>query len=178
VSTKPEQTNKQTNKQTTPLPTPEKIQFRHAYSPRYRVSIAFPGKGRTKQEFKEESDINVIMARYMRTGHLDNVTTRLPQFVDLEGGDFYQAMQIVAESKSLFQELPSHIRTRFENDPGKFLDFVHDPENRSEMAEMGLLRDGADSGTPTPTQAAPTQPAPVPATPGATTTAAQAAAGT
>lgn len=159
--------DKQTNTQTqTNMPhSTNKIQFRHAYSPRYRSSISFTGKGRTKQEFKDESDINQIMARYMRTGNLDNVTTRLPQFVDVDGSDFQQAMLVVAESKSMFQELPANIRTQFENDPGKFLDFVHDPKNRAEMAEMGLLRAGADLGTPPPNQAAPTQPTPAPANP-------------
>lgn len=147
-----------------PLST-NKIQFRHAYSPQQRVQITFPAQGRTKQEFKDESDINQIMARYMRTGLIDNVTTKLPQFADVQGQDFYEAMQIVAESKTLFEELPSKIRTEFENDPGKFLDFVHNPENRPRMAEMGLLRPDADLGylpsaqpqtmQPTPQSAAP-----------------------
>jgi phage internal scaffolding protein len=145
-------TNKQTNKQTniteTNTPT-RKPYFRHAYTPQHRLLKHFDGPGRTKQEFKDESDINNIMARYMRTGLIDNVTQKLPQFADVDGSTFHDAMMIVAESKTLFQELPSHIRTEFDNDPGQFLDFVHNPENRSQMAEWGLLAPDADLGTPT-----------------------------
>jgi len=133
---------KQTNESNEPQQT-NKLQFRHAYSPQLRVSIKFKGSGLTKQEFKDESDINQIMARYMRTGLIDNVTNKLPQFQDLDGQTFTDAMQIVAESKSLFADLPSSIRNEFENNPAKFLDFVHDPENRPRMAEMGLLNEEA-----------------------------------
>lgn len=136
------------------------IQFRHSYSPQLRKQIQFNGQGRTKQEFKDESDINNIMARYMRTGLLDNVTSKLPQYADLDGQTFNDAMQIVAESKSLFEELPSKIRNEFENDPAKFLDFCHNPENRPRMAEMGLLRPGADFGTPPTSQLKPEQSTP------------------
>jgi len=119
------------------------VQFRHGYSNRLRVQVVFDGPGKTKQEFKDESDINKIMARYQQTGLLSNVTTKLPQFADVDGQTFYDAMLVVAESKTLFEQLPSLVRTKFENDPGKFLDFVHDPKNLPEMAEMGLTRPAA-----------------------------------
>jgi len=126
-------TNNLTNEQST-------LKFRHGYSPRHRSQIHFKGQGITKQEFKEECDINNIMALYNKTGQISHVSHQLPQYVDLDGQDFYEAMQIVAEGKTIFEQLPSSVRTKFENDPGKFLDFVHNPENLPEMAEMGLLR--------------------------------------
>ena len=102
--------------------------------------ISFSGPGRTKQAFKDECDINKIMARYQQTGIDEFAHRHKGQFSDVTGYDFQEAMQTVASAQSLFHELPSSIRTRFENDPGKFLDFVHDPDNASEMHEMGLMR--------------------------------------
>lgn len=155
-------TNKQTNKQTSSLPeSTNKIQFRHAYSGQRRSQITFNGTGKTRQEFKDESDINNIMARYMRTGLIDNVTTKLPQFADVDGQTFTEAMQIVAESQSLFAELPSSVRVEFDNDPAKFLDFVHNSENAPRMAEMGLLRPDAAKQYLTPNQPKTMQPDPL-----------------
>jgi len=127
------------------------------------------GEGRTKQSFRDECDINIIMSRYLKTGIIDFVSKHSPQYLDLDGQDFTEAMLIVAEAKSLFQDLPSAIRTEFENDPAKFLDFVHDPENLPRMEEMGLLKPGAKLGTPPIPAASAAQPTPLAATPQATT---------
>jgi len=163
MTTKSDKSQTQTN--TLPI-TNTNIQFRHAYSPQLRTPYVNRGNSATKQSFKDECDINVIMGRYLRTGVIDFVNKHEPRYEDLsEAHDYQQAMLVVAESRSLFQDLPSQIRTKFENDPAKFLDFVHNPQNRSEMAEMGLLRPGADLGTQPTTQAAQTQPTPTPANP-------------
>lgn len=116
--------------------------FRSAYSKPLKVSISFPAQGRTQQNFKDECDINVIMSRYQQTGALPpNLNPLDPQFLDATGFDFDLAMNLVAEASSAFEELPSAIRARFHHDPGEFLDFVTNPKNRAEMAEMGLLRE-------------------------------------
>lgn len=142
------------------------LPFRHAYSPQLRTPFDNRGPSATKQSFKDECDINIIMGRYLKTGVLDFVTKHQPRYEDLsQAADYQQAMLIVAESRSMFEDLPSHIRTQFENDPAKFLDFVHNPENRPQMAELGLLRPGAVSGTTTLNPAPPTQPNPVSANP-------------
>ncbi|QXP44296.1 MAG: internal scaffolding protein [Arizlama microvirus] len=162
--------DKQTQTPTLPLNN-HKIQFRHAYSKQLRTPFINHGPAITKQEFKSECDINEIMGRYMRTGILDFVNKHQPRYEDLSNAaDYQQAMLIVAESKTLFEDLPSQIRTKFENDPAKFLDFVHNPANRSEMAEMGLLRPGAATSTPPINQSPAAQPIPVVANPQATTT--------
>jgi len=103
-------------------------------------SLSFPSKSpHTRQEFKAESDINTIMARYIRTGELPHVNTIAPQYFEASGVDFQTHMQAIAEAKSLFAQLPSAIRNRFYNDPGQFVDFCSEPANRTELAHMGLL---------------------------------------
>lgn len=122
--------------QNNPLPT----RFISAYSPKLKISLTFPAQGRTKQSFKSECDINTIMARYQSTGILpDMLNQQNGQYLDVTEMDYQSSMELVAGARSLFNELPSKIRSRFENDPAKFLAFTSDEKNRPEMAELGLL---------------------------------------
>lgn len=146
-------------KKTQPLPENSGCPFRSAYSPRVRVAISFPAQGRTKQSFKTECDINTIMSRYLKTGMVDFVNKHSPQYHDVTGVDYQEALQVVAESQSLFNDLPAQLRGQFKNDPALFLDFVSDPTNRPEMARMGLLRPEVARTI----LAAPTPPKPAPA---------------
>lgn len=125
--------------------------FRSAYSPPVKVAISFNGPGRTRQEFKDECDINRILANYAVTGVLPvPANARPPIWGDIDELDFQAAMDIVAESKTQFEALPAKVRARFDNDPGKLLEFVQNPFNRAEAHSLGLLR--ADY-QPTPSDA-------------------------
>lgn len=149
-------------------PLPPSSPFVSAYSVKNKVSISFPDQGRTKQSFKDECDINLIMARYMKTGVLDFVTKHAPQYRDVTGLDYQAAMQQVAKAQSMFMDLPSAIRSRFENNPALFLDFVQDPANEAEMHQLGLLRPDyvpkrPDAPAPSVAQPQPEKPAEKPA---------------
>lgn len=134
-----------------------------AYSPRQRQAISFPENSPyTKQEFKDESDINKIMARYAYSGELPNIIERAPQYLDVTGIDFQNSMQFVAEAQTLFNELPSAIRNRFDNQPALFLDFCSNPANREEMAQMGLLKPKTEWIVPEPIPAPTPTPEPKP----------------
>lgn len=125
---------------------PTASSFITAYGPRLRVSVSFSEQGRTKQSFKDECDINIIMARYMKTGVVNFVNRFSPQYSDVSSLDYQDAMLKITQAQSMFRELPSDLRANFNNDPAAFLAFVQDPDNRPQMAEMGLL-------TPQATQA-------------------------
>lgn len=114
-------------------------EFRSAYSPRVGHPISFPEQGRTKQSFKAECDINNIMAKYQRTGLLEAVNQHQAQYGDVTGVDFQSAMQTVALANQMFMDMPSSIRKRFANDPGEFLAFVNDENNRDEAIKLGLI---------------------------------------
>lgn len=116
------------------------IPFITAYGPKTKCPMAFPSVGKTKQSFKDECDINVIMSRYMKTGVIDFVNKHQGRYGDVTGLDYQSAMQTISFAQSLFHELPSSVRTRFENDPAQFMDFVHDPSNEAEMHSLGLMK--------------------------------------
>lgn len=107
------------------------------------VSLKFPPNSRwTKQSFKEECDINTIMARYQSTGEIPVLNVVAPQYLDVtEGFDFQTMQDKVLEARSLFDSLPSSLRTRFANDPAQFLAYVADEANRPEMLKLGLLKE-------------------------------------
>jgi len=149
----------------TPL-LPSKSHVISAYSSKPRShSIIFPEISPfTRQEFKDECDINTLMARYIRTNEMPHVNILAPQYFDAAGVDFHTHMNAVAEAKSLFAQLPSSVRNRFRNDPGHFIDFCSDPGNRKEMAEMGLLSPSAtrEALRPSPPSAPPASAPPAP----------------
>lgn len=92
----------------------------------------------TKQSFKDECNINKIMDRFQITGAIDHYTNRSPEYGDTTAPDYLEANIIIANANSMFEELPSSIRAKFENDPAKFLAFVQDPKNADEMVSLGL----------------------------------------
>lgn len=122
------------------------------YSSKLKITISFPSDSlHTKQSFKDECDINLLMSRYMENGQLPNINEAAPQYLDVsEGYDYQAAMEYIAGANSLFQELPSSIRNRFENDPGAFIEFCSNENNRLELTEMGLLRPPTPDLIPTP----------------------------
>mgnify|MGYP000421094191 CR=1 FL=1 len=114
------------------------MEFKTAYGPKERVQFECTGPSMTKQDAKQECDINFIVQRYQKTGlisHRKLYEGGYGEFMDI---DFHEAMNIVASASSMFESLPSGIRARFENDPGQFVKFLQDEENFDEMVELGL----------------------------------------
>jgi len=115
------------------------------YTTKPACALAFPKDSEyTKQEFKDECDINTIMGRYQYNGLMPVMNEQAPQYLDVSGADFQTAMEFVAGANSLFNDLPSSLRNRFNNDPAQFLDFCSNEANRSEMHSLGLLKPEAE----------------------------------
>lgn len=102
-----------------------------------------PGKTLTQQHFRDECDINNIMARYEKTGMLIdplNPPTRQPLFGDFSGlPSFMEAQNAIREGVELFEALPARIRKAFNNDPVAYCDFISDRNNLDQALEMGLV---------------------------------------
>lgn len=96
-------------------------------------------KSMTHQNFKDECDINKIMANFQKNGILPELIQSNPQFGDFSDLPTYQdSLNRVIFAQEQFAALPSQTRARFENDPSQFLAFANDPENIEEMISMGL----------------------------------------
>ncbi|WNK13315.1 MAG: internal scaffolding protein [Microvirus sp.] len=115
--------------------------FRTPYSSRYRSPMAVYGPLITKQEFKDECDINHIMAKFAKTGLIDHVNKYPGGYGDFtnQPTDYQSALNQVIQAEEMFLSLPSGIRTQFQNDPGQFLAFAEDPRNETKMRDLGLL---------------------------------------
>lgn len=129
-----------------PMSYPEGAQKRIS---EYKVNyVTYPQRGLacedttlTQQEFRDECDINNIMQKYRETGDLPNLINNQPQYADFSTPlDFHDAMEVVAKAKEQFAALDAHTREKFDNDPGRFLEFATNEKNAEEMAEMGLMQ--------------------------------------
>ena len=127
------------------------MEFRTSYGFRgEHPGLVFSAASMTKQSFKDECDINVILARYEVTGmYYDPLTTRgscAPLFDDFTAvPDYMDAQNFVIEAGEMFDALPSRIRKRFSNSPAELLDFLADPANASEAVALGLVSAPAPS---------------------------------
>lgn len=122
-------------------------------------------KIRTKQSFKKECDINNIMRKYTKTGVIspEILNKRQAIFADVsEIGDFQHCKQTVNDAQDAFMTLPAHVRTRFDNDPGKLLDFCADSNNRDEAIELGIITKVEEQTPPQEPPAVPPEPPPEP----------------
>lgn len=115
------------------------MEFITAYGPKNKVSISFKGKGRTKQSFKDETNINFILAKFQKTGVIEHQNKFQGQYGEFLAIDYQEALNTVIEAQAMFETVPSNIRKEFDNDPGKFLDFVSDEANRDRAVELGLV---------------------------------------
>ena len=111
--------------------------FRSAYGEKLKVVLKTVD-ARTEQCHKDECDINKIIAKYDKTGVLTHVNSFEAKYEDLTGLDYQNMLNTVAAANSMFEGLPSKIRTQFGNDPQKFISFMDDENNNEAMYEMGL----------------------------------------
>lgn len=94
--------------------------------------------GRTKQAFKDQCDINKIMAKAMVKGDLSFAQKYDTQVFGEFDGEFtlLEAQGRLQRASEIFGELSSETRKEFQNDPLKFLAFANAPENRDRLVEL------------------------------------------
>lgn len=105
--------------------------------------------GRTKQAFKDETDINKLLAKANRgesISHLAKYGATYGDFTDMD--DLLDAHNKLARGQQIFQDLPGEIKREFNQDPRQFYKFVNDPDNANRLGEV--LPDLAQRGTQLP----------------------------
>lgn len=133
------------------------------FKSRYTVTgekpgIKFDQPSQTLQSFKDDADINCIIARYENTGVLVDPTvpvSRTPQFGDFSDLPTYQeAQNVIVAANNAFSSLSSKIRERFGNDPAAYFDFVQSlkegSEDYAEAVRLGIIDKPADRAPEVP----------------------------
>lgn len=124
------------------------IAMGHAYEaePAALKSILEPGvdcsgdEDMTVQSFKNDVDINTIVRRFGVVQELPVGAPSAAAFGDFTGeADFHAMMNRVVEAQQGFGMLPARLRERFNNDPGKFMAYIHSSDNLEEAVELGIL---------------------------------------
>ena len=122
------------------------------FNSRYSVTgekpgIKFDQPSQTLQSFKDDADINCIIARFENTGVLVDPTvpvSRTPQFGDFSDLPTYQeAQNVIVAANNAFNSLSSKIRERFGNDPAAYFQFVQSLKEGSddydEAIRLGII---------------------------------------
>jgi len=103
-----------------------------------RVQTINEEPSRTKQSFKKDTEIKTILRKYAKTGVLGDPTKK-PLWGDFTNTQqFEDNLNLVANVRSQFAQLPASVRGRFKNDPVQLLDFLQDSANDKEAVELGL----------------------------------------
>lgn len=106
-----------------------------------KTGLLPPEENRTVQSEKDNCDVNLIVARAVAGGFVDQIFQQ-PFWgdVDIVGvPDFHTAQNLIAQANERFMALPPKIRARFDNDPGQLLAFMEDAGNREEAMALGLI---------------------------------------
>ncbi len=89
--------------------------------------------GRTKQSFKDETDIQKIMARADKAGTISHLEKYEGIYADFSDFDFHKQTTQLTRGREIFDELPAELRAEFSQSPSKFFAFVNDPANKEEL---------------------------------------------
>ncbi len=92
--------------------------------------------GRTKQAFKDDTDINRILARAQKQGSISHLNKYGGEFADFEEFDFLEAQLQIRRAGEIFEALPPELRREFQQSPSMFFEFVNDPANKGRLKEI------------------------------------------
>jgi len=91
--------------------------------------------GRTKQSFKDETDINKILHRAQKAGTLSHLQRFEGRYGDFADFDFFEATLQLTKGREVFDALPSELRNEFNQSPAQFFAYVNDPANIDELSK-------------------------------------------
>lgn len=113
------------------------MKFRTSRSEPMLQPFHFQKDSMVQEQFAYDCDINNIVA-----GMTSPMPMRQPVSDEVKkfSPDMYeQALLTKAKAENAFMELPSDVRTFFENNPKNMLEFISKPENQAKCIELGLM---------------------------------------
>lgn len=113
---------------------------------RERRPTVIVGESMTKQSFRDEVNINTIVAKYVRDGFFPPAQVRETYFGDFSSvGDYQSCLDKVLAMEERFAALPAAVRSHCRNDPTELLALVDDPARVGELEELGLIPKQGDA---------------------------------
>lgn len=128
------------------------MKFRTPYSSRNETreekkAVTFNEESLTDQNFKDETDVNMILAKYKVT--LNPALLGLspsgeplgnPQYGDFgDVGTYQECLEVVMQAEEQFANLPASIRKEFGNTPEGMLKWINNPDNFERGVELGIF---------------------------------------
>lgn len=92
--------------------------------------------GRTKQSFKDDTDINKLLHRAQKAGTMSHLEKFEPVYGDFADFDFFDATLQLTRGREVFDALPSEIRKEFNQSPAEFFAFVNDPAKVDDLGKI------------------------------------------
>jgi len=108
--------------------------------------------GRTKQSYKDECDIDKIMARFAKTNTISHLAKHQGQYADFSDFDFHEQTRMLTRGREIFDDLPAEVRREFGQSPAAFFQYVNDPANADDLHKKipGLAAPGDQLVKPLP----------------------------
>ncbi len=93
--------------------------------------------GRTKQAFKDSTDINKILKKAQISGGLSHALKYdKAVYGEFTGVDLLGHFEQIHRAQVIFNDLPSEVRSEFGQDALKFAGYASDPANIDRLAEL------------------------------------------
>lgn len=93
--------------------------------------------GRTKQAFKDSTDINKIIKKAQIAGGLAHALKyEKAVYGEFTGVDLLGAFEQIERARTIFNDLPAEVRTEFDQDAFKFAAFASDPDNIDQLENL------------------------------------------
>lgn len=136
--------------------------IRNKFSQYERKAFVAKGEDPAQQHFREEVNINNIIAKYNKTGlitHVSKTRKRFGEFKDF--ADLLPDLDRVTKAHQAFDDLPATIRNEFGNSIEGFFKFIQNPANNEQCVKWGIFdppkKEVGDStlSRPKPPEAAP-----------------------
>lgn len=93
--------------------------------------------GRTKQSFKDETDINKLLVKAAKGGSISHLAKHGAVYGDFSDiNDLMTAFSRLEKGKEIFEQLPGELKREFNQSPQEFFNFVNNPENVDRLPEL------------------------------------------
>lgn len=116
-----------------------KVKINSIYSDRVRSSLRFTQPSKVQKQFAEQCSTEHIVEKFLR-GEPVATASKPAVYADLtQVPDFESLQDRLAVLNNWFNDLPSEVRSEFDNDPQKALEELTKPDRMSDAVELGLL---------------------------------------